>query len=207
MARRGVEGAGSKRAEAYTHDDAKRPNNPEAGFISVSAEAEGDVNPAGLSMNGFASMDKFAAITTNLNVLGSRIGAPTRAGLSDDNLRECRKARLQTLPDIARKDLRGGVFKPGDMIEAVMVERGKNRLECSLDLGEVHHPTWVIEGTCYMDLDSKGMAMQAPTLVPFGNVRQPMCRLNGKLLKDLKSRHKDRTASQEAWMLTGASDE
>lgn len=66
----------------------------------------------------------------------------------------------------------------------MMIELFINRLEGPGDVGEVHDPARLLlhrPGHTY--LDPEGMAVQPATFVIFRNIRQMVCRFNGKYLE------------------------
>lgn len=69
-----------------------------------------------------------------------------------------------------------------------MVQLLEDRAERGLDVGEVHDPPGMFaEFTGDVDLDAKGVAMQARSLVPFRNIRQPVGGLNRETFEDVHS--------------------
>ena len=66
----------------------------------------------------------------------------------------------------------------------MMIELLVNRLESPGDIGEVHDPARLLlhrPGHTYFD--PEGMAMQSATFMIFRNIRQMVCRFNGKYLE------------------------
>lgn len=66
-----------------------------------------------------------------------------------------------------------------------MIKALVQRFEDSLDFRKVPDPACIgINLAGQVNADTKRMPMQTPALVPFWNVRQTVCRLEGKLFED-----------------------
>src|SRR5258708_15833 len=77
-----------------------------------------------------------------------------------------------------------------------MVDPLFNRRKGSLNVRKIHHPAQRrIHRPLNIDLNLKAVPMHPPTLVPIWNIRQPMRRLDRKLLEDL---HHAPTQSQRS---------
>src|SRR4051812_48375574 len=70
----------------------------------------------------------------------AHVDAPRGARLVYDDLAQLRQRGLKALPDPPRQVLAGGVLQPLDFIEVIVVQTVQQRLECRLDLTEVHDP-------------------------------------------------------------------
>lgn len=105
-----------------------------------------------------------------------------------DHFRQQWQRWLQLRPDPARHIFAGRIVQSGDVIEIVVVELVVVRLERSFDLGEILDPAEQrIDRAGNMQLDAKRMPMQARAFVSGRHVRQPVCCLEGKRLKDVHS--------------------
>lgn len=67
-----------------------------------------------------------------------------------------------------------------------MVKLRQGRGKGCLDVGEVADPAKDgIDWSIHMEFNSEGVAMDAPTFVPVGDVRESMSRFKGELLENL----------------------
>ena len=116
---------------------------------------------------------------------GAAPGAGRCAGFVDGHGRQQGQIGLESVPDPAGEIFTGRVLQPGDVVEIVVIEHLEQRLECGLEVGEVHHPTQLrVERAFDMDLDLEGMAVQPRALVRGRQVGQAMCCLDAKGLGD-----------------------
>lgn len=77
-----------------------------------------------------------------------------------------------------------------------MVKLVKNRLECALQVTEIHDPAGLVADiTPDVDFDAKGMAMHSGALVPLGHIRQKMGRFDLENAKDIHGAHCEYRAS------------
>ena len=71
-----------------------------------------------------------------------------------------------------------------------MVDLVVKRLECRLELGEIHDPAEMrIRLAGHMQLDPERMAVHARAFVPVWHVGQPVRGLDGEDLEDVHDRH------------------
>ena len=83
------------------------------------------------------------------------------------------QAWLEVLPDPAREDLAGRVFKARDVVEIVVVELVVQRRERGFDVRKVHHPAqFRVKRAAHVHVHCKGVPMQARAFVPDRNVGQ-----------------------------------
>ena len=103
------------------------------------------------------------------------------AGFLDNHLREHGQFRLQALPQPFGQHLAGGVLEAFDVVQASMVELLAQRLHRCRDLPVVHEVAGLgIDFTLDHDLDTKGVSVHAPALMPLRKRGQPVCGLEAE---------------------------
>ena len=114
------------------------------------------------------------------------VDAATGAGLTDDDLRQLRDGRLEFVPDPASDVLARRVLKTLDLVQIVVVEATKKRLEVRLEVGEVHEPAALgLDWPRNVQCDVERMPVESAALVALGDVRKEVRCLERELLEDL----------------------
>ena len=99
---------------------------------------------------------------------------------------EQRQHRLGARPDPTCQVLAGGIFQARNLVQQLMIDALEHRLKRCAYLGEIHHPPGMrIDRARNVQLDAKGMPMQARALVPRRHIRQAMSGFDGEGAKDL----------------------
>ena len=123
---------------------------------------------------------------TALTIIVTPIYAACRACLLDHNVIQSGQFANKLIPYPFGEVLACWIFKPGNIVQVVVVEALVEWLECSLDVGEVHNPSRITaDRTSDMDCSAKGVSVQSLTLVPFRNIRKAVRGLKGELAKYL----------------------
>ena len=82
-----------------------------------------------------------------------------------------------------RKILAGWILQTFDLVQIMMIKLIVKRLEGPGNLGEIHDPSrLLLYWSTHMNFDPEGMPMQPPAFMLLRNVRQLMCRFDGKEL-------------------------
>src|SRR3989344_3887748 len=113
------------------------------------------------------------------------VNTACRASLAYNDLRQPRQARLETLPNPARQHLARWIFESLDIVQATVIKLLVKRLKRASNIGEVLHPTFLRRhrpGDVYLDMER--VPVQPAALVPFRNIRQVVCGLEGKDLEN-----------------------
>lgn len=77
-----------------------------------------------------------------------------------------------------------GILQALDLVQVMVIQLLVKRLKSASDIGEIHDPArLLLHSSSDANLDAERMAVQTPALVILWNIRQVMCRLDGKLLE------------------------
>jgi len=114
------------------------------------------------------------------------VGTPARAGLVDDHFREQRQSRLGLAPDPASQVFAGRILETRDLVQQLVIDAIEDWLKRGAHVREIHDPAGMrIDRSFDVQLDSKGVAVQARTLVPGRHVGQSVRCLYGERTEDL----------------------
>ena len=117
------------------------------------------------------------------------VDAAGGAGLADDDLRQLWNGRLEFVPDPAGDVLARRVLETLDLVQIVVVEAAKKRLEVGLQVGEVHEPAALgLDRPGDVQRDLERVPVESAALVPVGDVRKEVGCLERELLEDLGGR-------------------
>lgn len=112
------------------------------------------------------------------------VDTPAGAGLMDADSTELWQQGLEFLPDPLGQDFAGRILQARDIVQIVVIQALVQRLEDRLDLREVANPAGMrVDIAREMDGNLERVAMQAPALVPFGDVGQAMGGLESEFLE------------------------
>ncbi|MNJ37905.1 hypothetical protein D3C77_327410 [compost metagenome] len=93
--------------------------------------------------------------------------------------------RLDLVPDPFGDHFAGRVFQARNVVQVVVVQLFIQRLEDRLDLGKVANPASMrVQRAGQVQGNLERMTVQTAALVPFRNVRQTVCRLEGELFEN-----------------------
>src|SRR5688572_23023513 len=113
-------------------------------------------------------------------VLAARV-----AGLEQGHALQRREARLEPLPDEARKKLAGRVFEPRDLVQVVVIEQVVERLPQSVEVAVIDEPAgFGVNRSLDRQLHFETVPVQARALVAFWHVRQPVRGFEAVLLDE-----------------------
>ena len=109
---------------------------------------------------------------------------------------ELRKMLRQSHPEPDCDRLRCRIVQPFDFIENVVIEPGDDRIDETLDVGEIHQPADVrVDRTAHADLATERMPVHAAALVSLRYIGQIMSGLESEILdhlNDVRLNHLDR---------------
>ncbi len=93
------------------------------------------------------------------------------------------------MPDPASQVFAGGILEANDLVQVVMIELIIQRLKNLPQFGEVHHPTAVFTNIpTDVDLNVKGMPVNAGAFVASGNMGQVVSGLHLEYSEDVHRR-------------------
>lgn len=117
--------------------------------------------------------------------LWAAINASAGARFADLQCTQIGQSGFEFLPDPGGEIFAGWIFQSGDLIKVVVVELVINGCECRFDVGKVHHPAAMfVYSAIGKNLHIEGVAVQARTFMPFGNIGESVSGLETEFFED-----------------------